>query len=261
VLILLPPSEGKHSPARGKRLDLAALTFPELAEARTTVLDELVRQCRERPDEMLHVLGLGAKQASEVERDASLWVAPTTRADHVYTGVLYDALGLPDLDTAARRRAARWVLIASALFGVVGPADRIPAYRLSGQVKLPDLGSVARHWSRHLAEPLGRAAGRGLVVDLRSSAYTPFWRPTPDQAARVATVRVLHEQDGRRSVVSHFNKATKGRLVRSLLEDGATARDPLELAEHLRGLGWQVEPQSARRNAPHQLDVVVTTVT
>jgi uncharacterized protein len=261
VLILLPPSEGKHAPTCGKSLDLATLTLPELAPARSAVLDELVQQCRERPDDMLHVLGLGARQADEVERDASLKNAPTARADRIYTGVLYDALDLPGLDPAARRRAARWVLVASALFGVVSPADRIPAYRLSGQVRLPDLGSVARHWSRHLTEPLGGAAGRGLVVDLRSSAYTPFWRPGREQSAQVATVRVLHEQAGRRSVVSHFNKATKGRIVRALLEDGRIPRDPSDLADHLTGLGWHVEPQDSRAGSPRRLDVVVSSLT
>jgi hypothetical protein len=251
VLILLPPSEGKHSPARGKPLDLSSLRFPDLADARRQVLDELVRRCREEPDDMLHVLGLGPTQADEVERDARLDAAATARADRVYTGVLYDALGLPDLDAPARRRAARWVLIVSALFGVVGPADRIPAYRLSGGVRLPDLGSLARHWSQHLHRPLTDAAARGLVVDLRSSAYTPFWRPERALAPRVATVRVLHEEAGRRTVVSHFNKATKGRLVRDLLEDGGTPRGPAELAEHLVGLGWHVETEGTR------LDVVV----
>jgi cytoplasmic iron level regulating protein YaaA (DUF328/UPF0246 family) len=255
VLILLPPSEGKRSPVRGRPLDLARLRFPDLAAARAAVLDELVSRCRDTPEEMLAVLGLSAGQAEEVTRNTMLEDAPTARADTVYTGVLYDALGLPDLDAAARRLATRRVLIFSALFGVVGPADRIPAYRLSGQVRLPDLGGVARHWSRHLATPMHEAAGDGLVVDLRSGAYTPFWRPARDRAGRVATVRVLHEQDGRRSVVSHFNKATKGRIVRALLQDGGTPRHPRSLAEQLQDLGWQVEQQDGH------LDVVVTTLT
>ena len=257
MLILLPPSEGKHSPVRGKPLDLGTLTFPELSAPRQAVLDEVTRLSREEPQRMLGVLGLGPRQADEVDRDAALDTAPTARADHVYTGVLYEALGLPGLDVAARRRATRWVRIASALFGLVGPADRIPAYRLSGDVRLPALGGVARHWSGHLGRPLAQAAGDGLVVDLRSSAYVPFWRPDRGQARQVATLRVLHEQDGRRSVVSHFNKATKGRIVRGLLEHGGSPGTPMELADHLRGLGWQVEPQPPRAGASVPLDVVV----
>jgi hypothetical protein len=67
---------------------------------------------------------------------------------------------------------------------------------------------------------------------------------------------VLHEVDGRRKVVSHFNKATKGRIVRDLLTDGGTPRNPGELADHLGALGWKVEPQPPTRTG-QQLDVVI----
>ena len=74
-----------------------------------------------------------------------------------------------------------------------------------------------------------------------------------------ATVRVLHEQDGRRSVVSHFNKATKGRLVRDLLEDGDLPRTPGALADLLAGLGWHVELGPSGRGGT-RIDVVVRDV-
>ena len=39
-------------------------------------------------------LGLGPTQLDQVARNAGLLAAPTARADRIYTGVLYDALGL-----------------------------------------------------------------------------------------------------------------------------------------------------------------------
>jgi cytoplasmic iron level regulating protein YaaA (DUF328/UPF0246 family) len=67
---------------------------------------------------------------------------------------------------------------------------------------------------------------------------------------------VLHEVGGERKVVSHFNKATKGRIVRALLEDGADPRTPAALATVLRDLGWTVEVGDATKKGT-QLDVVV----
>jgi hypothetical protein len=58
-------------------------------------------------------------------------------------------------------------------------------------------------------------------------------------------------------VVSHFNKATKGRLVRSLLEDPRTASSPTRLADRLRAAGWTVEEHPVGRQGS-RLDVVVT---
>ena len=252
MLILLPPSEGKSAPRRGKPLDLGSLSFPVLHEARAEVLEALVALCSDGTADAASVLGLGPTQAEEVARNAGLPTAPTARADQVYSGVLYEALDLASLDGGARRRATGRLAITSGLFGLLRPADRVPAYRLSGSVSLPGLGPVARHWGRHLAPAVEEAAGDSLVVDLRSGGYAPFWKPTGTIARRVVTIRVLHEVGGQLKVVSHFNKATKGRLVRDLLVDGSTPRSPRRLAELLGDLGWKVEASDGR------LDVVVT---
>lgn len=257
MLILLPPSEGKTAPSRGRPLDLASLSLPPLTDARKRVLHALVDLCRERPEDAVGVLGLSAGQVDLVARNASLESAPTARAERIYTGVLYDALDAGSLSAAARRRAASRVAVTSSLFGLVRLGDRIPAYRLSGDAVLPEVGAVAGVWREALGPAVPEALGRGLLVDLRSSTYAAFWRPPADLASRVATVRVLHEVGGQRKVVSHFNKATKGRMVRALLEDGADPRTPAALADALRDLGWTVEVGEPTTKGT-QLDVVVS---
>jgi hypothetical protein len=257
VLILLPPSEGKTAPRRGTPMDPGSLSFPALHAPREEVLAALLALCTADTDVAAATLGLGTTQVDEVARNAGLRAAPAARADRVYSGVLYEALDLASLEGAAKRRATQWIAVTSGLFGLVRPADRIPAYRLAGGVTLPGVGPVATYWSRHLDPAVQDAAGAGLVVDLRSSTYTPFWRPSPDTARRLVTMRVLHEVDGARKVVSHFNKATKGRIVRALLEDGAAASSPGRFAGQLRDLGWTVETGPAGRRGT-QLDVIVT---
>ena len=255
MLILLPPSEGKTAPRRGKPLDLEGLSAPSLTPARERVLDALITLCAGDPAAAAAVLEVPKTQLELVELNASLRTAPTARADAVYAGVLYDALGLATLSAGARRRATSRVRVTSSLFGLVAPTDRIPAYRLSGDAVLPGLGTVAGVWRDALGPEISGLVGDGLLVDLRSGMYTAFWRPTG--LTRVATVRVLHEVKGKRQVVSHFNKATKGRIVRALLEDGANPRTPQRLAEALRDLGWSVEVTDGARGAV-QLDVVVS---
>ena len=256
MLILLPPSEGKATPTRGKQLDLETLGFASLTQARRVALDALVDLCSDAPTEAAKVLGLGPTQADDVRRNAALPTARTTRADALYTGVLYDHLDVASLDTAARGRATRWLAITSSLFGLVRPGDRIPAYRLSGDANLPGLGVVSAHWRGVLDPVVREAAGSGLVIDLRSTTYASFWRPSPDLACRVATVRVLQQVGDQRKVVSHFNKATKGRLVRALLEAGSNPTRPPALADVIADLGWKVELGSPGRHG-QQLDVVV----
>lgn len=260
MLILLPPSEGKAPGGAGPVLDLKALAFPELAPARRAVLKALAKLSKGKAATALDTLGLTAGQVGELAANRALTTAPTLPAADRYTGVLYEALDLPGLraeEPAAFARAEASVLTFSGLWGVVRPSDAIPAYRLSGGVTLPVLGPVAKVWRDALGRALEPVAGHGLVVDLRSSAYTGLWRIPPRLADGAVTVRVLHERivDGvaKRSVVSHFNKATKGRLVRALLVAGAEPKTPQEFADTLRDLGFRVEGGDAGA-----LDVVVS---
>jgi uncharacterized protein len=256
VLILLPPSEGKTTPWRGKPMDPDS---GSLADARRDVRDALVELCRGPEADALRVLGLSPGQVDDVRRNARLEELPSAPAERIYSGVLYDALGLTTLGASAHRRALARVATISSLYGVVRPGERVAPYRLGGEVSLPGLGRVAAHWRRHLDPVIRDLAGQGLLVDLRSTTYAAFWRPPADVARRVVTVRVLHEVSGRRQVVSHFNKATKGRLVRTLLDDGRDARTPAAFAAVLSDLGWCVEPGPETGNGT-QLDVVVSSL-
>jgi uncharacterized protein len=259
VLILLPPSEGKEAPRRGKPLDLDTLAFAGLGPTRKRILEALVDLCSGDPDPAAQTLGIGTTQRDLLDLNTQLWSSPTARADRVYTGVLYDALDAASLSPAAKRRAGTRLTVTSALFGLVRPADRIPAYRLSGDTSLPGLGPVAAAWRPVLGPAVEDAVGDGLLVDLRSTTYAMFWRPAASFGPRVATVRVLHETGGKRQVVSHFNKATKGRIVRAVLEEGANPRTPAALADLLRDLGWKVEEAEPGRDGT-RLDVVVDEV-
>ncbi|MFE7791159.1 peroxide stress protein YaaA [Streptomyces sp. NPDC057460] len=265
MLVLLPPSEGKAASGRGAPLKPESLSLPGLAEARAAVLDELVELCVADEEKAREALGLSEGLRGEIAKNVELRTAGTRPAGEIYTGVLYDALDLASLDTAARRRAGKSLLVFSGLWGAVRVGDRIPSYRCSMGVKLPGLGALGAYWRAPMAEVMPEVAGDGLVLDLRSSAYAAAWKPKGAVAERTASVRVLHSQmvDGveKRSVVSHFNKATKGRMVRDLLQSGARPNGPAELVDALRGLGYVVEAEApGRAGRPWALDVVVTEI-
>jgi uncharacterized protein len=259
VLVLLPPSEGKAPSGRGTPLKPESLSLPGLATAREAVLGELVELCAGDEEKAREVLGLSEGLRGEVAKNAALRTAGARPAGEIYTGVLYDALDLASLDAAAKRRAARSLLVFSGLWGAVRVTDRIPSYRCSMGVRLPGLGALGGHWRAPMADVLPEAAGDGLVLDLRSAAYATAWKPKGEVAGRTATVRVLHAPT--RKVVSHFNKATKGRIVRSLLTAGTAPSGPADLVDALRDLGHEVEAQAPERaGRPWALDVLVSEI-
>ena len=129
MLIVLPPSETKaEPPRRGRPVDVGGLSFPELTAARESLLDALARTSA-RSDAHA-VLGAPPGAAREVEQNVHLLPLPCRPALEVYRGVLYDALDVGGLSTAARRRAAGRLVVVSALWGMLRPRDRVPAYRL-----------------------------------------------------------------------------------------------------------------------------------
>lgn len=232
MLILLPPSEGKTAPADGAPVELGSLAYPELTAKRERALAALVKvSSGKQRGRALKALGLSPGQASELERNAGLRNAPAAPAAEVYTGVLYERLRLPELPAAARER----VLIASALWGVVRPDDRIPAYRLSISARLPRIAGLAAYWRPALAKAL---PDEGLVVDLRSGGYAAAWAP---ERATVVGVRGFTEQGGQRKVISHFVKAIRGDVARALLLAREPAGTPEDVAAIAEAAGHRVE--------------------
>jgi hypothetical protein len=215
MLVLLPPSEGKTAPGAGEPVDLGSLVFAEeLGGRREEVLDALDPRLREAP------------------------------AAEVYTGVLFKRLELPQLPAKARRQ----VLIASALWGVVRPDDRIPYYKLPPKEKLDGIGPLAKFWRPALAGALPDEDG-DLIVDMRSGAYSTMWKP---KRATLVAVRAFTETDGERKAVSHMAKAVRGDVARALLQAKKTPAGPEAAAAIVEAAGFTVELNDGN------LDVIVT---
>lgn len=234
MLVLLPPSETKQPGGDGAPLDLATLSHRELDPVREQLLAGIEALACD-VEGSRKALGVSAGQDAEIARNAVVRTAPTMPALDRYTGVLYDALDVRSLTRGQRARADRRLAVGSALFGLVHGGEPIPAYRLSAVSHLPGLPRLRALWRPVLGPVL--AGADGLVVDLRSGTYADL---APVEGA--VTVTVLSERaDGTRSVVSHFNKAHKGRLARLLALTSAEPSDVVRLRGLLRRAGLHVE--------------------
>ena len=228
MLVLLPPSESKAPRPRGRGYTPASVSFPVLADAREQVLEALSEVSAHAG--AAAVLGVSPNLTEEIARNTRLRSAPAVPVSSLYTGVLYDALDLPSMDAQARRRANRWLIVQSALFGAVRLQDKVPPYRLSMAVNLPGIGPLASFWKPLLEEPMTSAVGKGLVVDCRSSAYAAAWTPSGAPADRWVQIKVPG--------ATHMAKHTRGLVARAICELGLDPRRPDQLAE---GLGERFE--------------------
>lgn len=258
MIVLLPPSEGKTAPAVGAPLELSDLANECLTPAREQVLDALIRMCTRTPTKARTVLGLSPNQRDEVSANAGLATANTAPAWQVYTGVLFGALDFGSLSAAARKRAAKRLLIMSSLFGIVRPDDPIVAYRLSGVVTLPKVGKVDRFWRHHLGLALSDSIGDGLVIDMRSGTYVKFWPIPPHLASQALTVKIWQlGPNGSRTAVSHHNKAAKGDLARLLATTTSAPRTRSAIVDLLRDHNWDAQLSVDPKIGHDRLDVTI----
>lgn len=251
MLLLLPPSETKRDGGAGGALELGALSYAALESTRRTLIADVVELAGDA-DAMMRALKLGPRQSHEVARNASLRSAPTMPAIDRYTGVLYDALDAPSLDSAARAFAATSVAVHSALFGLVGALDPIPAYRLSHDSRVPGDRLKAR-WRSQIGEVL--AGVDGLLLDLRSEGYADLG-PVPARPGSVFVRVVAEDGAGRRRALNHFNKQAKGRFTRALLEHRPEPETVADLVDWAESAGFVIDPGESEPRTAREVQLV-----
>lgn len=226
LLILLPPSETKSE--GGSRSFPEPRRWPELEPIRQSVAADLRELAHGDPEAAARALKVSAKLAEvELARNRELDDAPLRPAAERYTGVLFDALDAGGLDPAARAWLDGHVAVHSALHGLVGAGDPIAAYRCSHDSRLPG-ATLKRRWRAAIERALD--GHEGPVLDLRSKGYVELG-PLPPAPERAWGEVVERLPDGSVRSLNHFNKQSKGLLVRLLAERLAGRDEPATIAE------------------------------
>jgi len=235
--ILLPPSAGKTTKESTNHLQLEKLWQEEhLTQTRRQLIDDV--QNTALLADAAQIFKLGPKNAHEISQNLEVYDAPALAAWQLYDGVLYEAAKFAQIFSygacaqdgqgqgqgnqpqgSGQGQLEELTLVFSALFGPVRLTDLITPHRLSGSVKLPGQGSVASIWSKALKELLTQQLSGHVVVDLRSAEYGAMYRPTRGSDCLLLNIGVakVNPATGKRSVVSHWAKHTRGLLAGALL--------------------------------------------
>lgn len=257
TMILLPPSEGKTDAAGKQKLDFKKLSFLELSEQRKELVAAVIAMASGPVAKTRTALAISAKQDFEIERDQKLLTAPTGPAWSVYTGVLYDAIDIASLSAKTKSKFESENFVVSALFGLISVSDPIPSYRLSGETVVPKIGSLTKFWSESVSQLI---ADQGqFVIDLRSGNYVKLGPTGKEIADQVVVPRIMQKMPkGAPKVVSHSNKATKGRLVRTLAQASKSATSVDQVADLAGKIALDVQViKPTRAGIPWGLDVIV----
>ncbi|HJP89518.1 MAG TPA: peroxide stress protein YaaA [Candidatus Limnocylindrales bacterium] len=237
MLIIVPPSEAKRPPApSGAPVDLERLSFPELTDTRRRVAEALVRTSSSL--DAFRRLQVRESMAPAVAANTHLFELPAVPVLDLYTGPVHEGLDAAGLSRAAAARAEVQVVVNSALWGLLRPADRIPSYRLQICAHLIGVEDLEPVWREVVPDALAGAAGSdGLIVDIRSPVYQATGMPK-GLGDRTVWVRVDMGPPGHR-IGEVIAKRIRGAAAHALLESSADPVHPAEVAE-LLGARWGV---------------------
>lgn len=197
----------------------------------------------------MKALKLGPQGAHEVERNREVCSTPVLPALERYTGVVYDAVGVTAWSAADWDYASTHVAVFSALFGLLGARDLIPAYRLSCDSRL-SIGRLPALYEPYREALWGSVSD--FVLDLRSEGYRSL-APLPAQSG-VFVALVKPGPRGERKALGHQNKPVKGRLVADLVRSRADISSLAELAAWGATHGWNCDEASHREGV---IDLIV----
>jgi hypothetical protein len=244
VLIIVPSSESKRPPpAAGPPVVIEELSFPALLPTRRRITQALVETSADL--DAFERLRVRPTLAREVVRNAALFELPAIPVLDLYTGPVHDGLDAARLSAKATERAGDCLVIVSALWGALRPADRVPPYRMPLHAWLIGVDRLDATWREVLPGVLTEAAGdAGVVVDIRSPGYQATGMPA-GLGDRTVTIRVDHGPRGNR-IGEVITKRVRGAAARHVLESGADPADPESLADVLAGR-WPVRLSSPER--------------
>jgi cytoplasmic iron level regulating protein YaaA (DUF328/UPF0246 family) len=206
IKILLAPSETKQS---GGTASFApnTLLFESLLPYRNQLLHAYAN-CIQRGDlsALSKLFGI-TKEADILAYKTDIIHELTMKAIERYTGVAFDYLDYPHLDTKARQYIDEHVILFSNLFGPIRASDMIPEYKLKQGVSIGEL-KPEKIYSEHASNLLDDYLNDDEVLDLRSGFYDKFYKPNKPYT----TLKFI--KDGK--VVSHWAKAYRGLVLREI---------------------------------------------
>ena len=192
-------------------------------------------------DELERLLRVNAKIAVENYKRYQAFHAETTPelpALLAYTGIVFKRLNPKDFSAEDFGYAQEHLRLTSFCYGLLRPLDVIRAYRLEGDVVLPELGNqtLFSYWRSRLTDTFIediRSAG-GILCNLASDEMKSLfdWKRVESEV-RVVTPEFHVWKNGKLATIVVYTKMSRGEMTRFIL------KNKIGNPEELKGFSWE----------------------
>lgn len=192
-------------------------------------------------DELECLLRVNAKIAVENYKRYQAFHAeatPELPALLAYTGIVFKRLNPKDFSAEDFGYAQEHLRLTSFCYGLLRPLDVIRAYRLEGDVVLPELGNqtLFSYWRSRLTDTFIediRSAG-GILCNLASDEMKSLfdWKRVESEV-RVVTPEFHVWKNGKLATIVVYTKMSRGEMTRFIL------KNKIGNPEELKGFSWE----------------------
>jgi uncharacterized protein len=218
MYVLFSPSESKRTLAYNSPFRFDSFLFPHLYLNRLHVIQRY-DSILSSQDSTQKKIWLGLQKETHLEvLSESVFAQPTLPAIIRYNGVAYKYLAYESLPEISQRYVDKTTIIFSNLFGPIRASDPLPYYKLK-QGQVLDNFRTESFYKEHFSSCLDSLLEDDCVLDFRSEFYKKFY------TLRIPHVTMKFIKNNR--VISHFSKAYRGEILRTLALKGIQTKQDL----------------------------------
>ncbi len=188
-------------------------------------------------DQIATIMGVSDKIAElNYQRFQSFQTLPEKQALFAYTGDVYKNIDSFSFTDKELQFAQKHLRIASALYGLISPLDKIKAYRLEMVSRLPTLApkGMAKFWQEHITKQLNlelKTHKNNFLINLASNEYSAAISPALLNSS-IINIHFREVQNGIKKNIALNSKRARGMLADYIIRNAIDLPNDIKSFKH-----------------------------
>ena len=200
--------------AKEMNTEIPSLEAKPLRPESQAVLDELATYSAQELEDFYKISAEKAQEEYDHIHALEIGIAINYPALHLFDGLMYRNIKRDNLTKKEQAYLEKYLMITSALYGVIPAFAPIAPHRLDFLMKLKVAGkSLKSHWQAAYEESM---KGEELIFSLLSSEFETVF--PKEVREKMVTFKFMEERDGKLKIHSTISKKARGAFLTALME-------------------------------------------
>ena len=200
--------------AKEMNTEIPSLEAKPLCPESQVVLDELSRYSSQELENFYKISAEKTQEEYDHIHALENGIAINYPALHLFDGLMYRNIKRDNLTKKEQAYLEKYLMITSALYGVIPAFAPIAPHRLDFLMKLKVAGkSLKSHWQAAYEESM---KGEELIFSLLSSEFETVF--PKEVREKMVTFKFMEERDGKLKIHSTISKKARGAFLTALME-------------------------------------------